>query len=84
VWLGEYDRKMVAKGTGPVTDTGFRGRTRTVSTQRTRILSPGEIANIPRGRGLHLDGLAWELVTLTPAYAAEPWKTILAQPAAGK
>ncbi len=75
--LGEYDRKMVATGTVPLRDSWFPGRTRTVSTQRTRIFSPGEIANIPAGKGLHLDGLAWELLALTPAHAAEPWKTII-------
>jgi hypothetical protein len=38
------------------------------STQRTRVLSPGEIANIPAGHALHLDGVRWELVTLTPIH----------------
>jgi type IV secretory pathway TraG/TraD family ATPase VirD4 len=78
--LGEYDRKMVATGTTPLAHSWLPGRTRTVSTQRTRVLSPGEIANIPGGDALHLDGLVWERVTLTPAYAAEPWKTILTSP----
>ena len=57
--LGEYDREMVATGTVPVGGSLVPRRTRTVSTQRTRILSPGEVANIPAGKGLHLDGLAW-------------------------
>ena len=30
----------------------------TISTQRQRVLSPGEIANIPAGHALHLDGVA--------------------------
>jgi type IV secretory pathway TraG/TraD family ATPase VirD4 len=81
--LGEYDRRMVASGTVPMANSLLPGRTRTVSTQRTRVLSPGEVANIPAGNALHLDGLAWELITLTPAYAAEPWKTILTAPARG-
>ena len=51
-------------------------RTTTYSTQRTRVLSPGEIANIPAGRALHLDGVRWELLTLTPAHASEPWRTL--------
>jgi type IV secretory pathway TraG/TraD family ATPase VirD4 len=38
--LGEYDRRMVATGTVPVSDSLLRRRTQTVSTQRTRILSP--------------------------------------------
>jgi hypothetical protein len=75
---------MVATGTVPVSGSLVTRRTRTVSTQRTRILSPGEVANIPAGKGLHLDGLAWELVTLTPAHATEPWKTVIARPAGGR
>ena len=47
-----------------------------MSTQRTRVLSPGEIAGIPAGRGLHLDGTGWELVTLTAAHRDEPWRTL--------
>ena len=46
-----------------------RSAARTISTQRTRVLSPGEIANIPAGHALHLDGLRWELLTLTPAHS---------------
>jgi hypothetical protein len=45
------------------------------------VLSPGEVANVPAGHGLHLDGLAWELLTLTPARLTEPWKTLIAPPA---
>jgi type IV secretory pathway TraG/TraD family ATPase VirD4 len=93
VALGESDRKLVAT-TRP--DLGLIGalfsgpqspppsRTRTVSTQRTRVLSPGEIAGIPGGRALHLDGTEWELLTQTPAHTSEPWKTILATQAAGR
>jgi type IV secretory pathway TraG/TraD family ATPase VirD4 len=92
VTLGEYDRKMVAT-TRP--DLGLIGalfsgpqspapsRTRTVSTQRTRVLSPGEIAGIPAGRALHLDGTQWQLLTQTPAHTSEPWKTILTTQRAG-
>jgi type IV secretory pathway TraG/TraD family ATPase VirD4 len=88
VTLGEYDRQMVATtrtggGISALFDSPHSTtpwRTRTVSTQRTRVLSPGEIANIPAGRALHLDGTAWELLTQTPAHTSEPWKTILATP----
>jgi type IV secretory pathway TraG/TraD family ATPase VirD4 len=93
VTLGEYDRKMVAT-TRP--DPGLIGalfsgpqspppsRTRTVSTQRTRVLSPGEIAGIPADRALHLDGTQWQLLTQTPAHTSEPWKTILTTQRAGR
>jgi len=86
--LGEYDRLMVSttrtRARGGLLDqpgpspTAHEGRT--ISTQRQRILSPGEIAGIPAGRGLHLDGVAWELVSLTPAYQVEPWRTLTSQP----
>ena len=82
--LGEYDRQVVSR-TRP--QMGFMhssladswpvtGSTATYSTHRTRVLSPGEVSNIPTGRGLHLDGVEWELVTLTPAHASEPWRTL--------
>ncbi len=76
--LGEYDRKMVAQTTGRGGRDYSPQRSKTVSTQRTRVLSPGELANIPAGRALHLDGLHWQLLTLTPAHRAEPWKTLTA------
>ena len=80
--LGEYDRQLVSRSSGHTGGpAGGRTSSRTVSTQRTRVLSPGEIANIPTGRGLYLGGLRWELLTLTPAHTTEPWKT-LTQPAA--
>ena len=82
--LGEYDRQVVSRTrqqTGFLqsviaNNTPTPGGTATYSTQRTRVLSPGEIANIPAGRALHLDGVQWELVTLTPAHISEPWRTL--------
>jgi type IV secretion system protein VirD4 len=86
--LGEYDRQVVSQTRpqgrglftavlgGPPTPPDST----TYSTQRSRVLSPGEIANIPNGRALHLDGVRWELVTLTPAHQAEPWRTLTAIP----
>jgi type IV secretion system protein VirD4 len=38
--LGEYDRKLVAKGTVSSPNSWLPQRSRTVSTQRTRVLSP--------------------------------------------
>jgi len=83
--LGEYDRQMLAS-------TRTRGghgswvpqRSQTMSVQRQRVLSPGEIANIPAGRALHLDGVGWELLTLTPAHAVEPWATLTDTSGAGR
>jgi type IV secretion system protein VirD4 len=92
--LGEYDRKVVSttrSGPGNAVSAMLAPNpaqaprtTKTVSTQRTRVLSAGEVANIPAGHGLHLDGLAWELLTLTPAHRTEPWKTLIARSAANR
>ncbi len=84
VMLGEYDREVVSR-TRPEFTLLSGGehvphRTKTTTTQRTRVLSPGEIANIPAGNALHLDGVQWELVTLTPAHSSEPWRTLIAIP----
>ncbi len=73
--LGEYDRKVVSETRTRSWQTGST-RGRTVSTQRQRVLSPGEIANIPAGHALYLDGVRWELVTLTPAHRVEPWRSL--------
>ena len=81
--LGEYDRRVVSS-TRPQpsvldfisTSTPPARNSTTYSTQRTRVLSPGEIANLPTGHGLHLDGVRWELITLTPAHDTEPWQTL--------
>jgi type IV secretory pathway TraG/TraD family ATPase VirD4 len=77
--LGEYDRPVVSQTRNP----GGRGSafplggvSRTTSTQRQRVLSPGEIANLPTGHGLHLDGLDWELLTLVNAHRDQPWATL--------
>jgi hypothetical protein len=75
VALGEYDRPVVSTTHTPLKWLGSE-QGRTYSTERQRVLSPGEIANIPTGRGLYLDGVRWELVTLTPAFSTEPWRSL--------
>jgi type IV secretion system protein VirD4 len=74
--LGEYDRKVMSHTSDANLFSDPGKKTRTVSTQRTRVLSPGDIAGIPAGRALHLDGTDWELVTLTAAHRDEPWRTL--------
>ena len=82
--LGEYDRQVISH-TNPSggaiaamlnPQSNIPQRSTTTSTQRTRVLSPGELANIPAGRALHLDGIRWELIALTPAHVTEPWRTL--------
>jgi type IV secretion system protein VirD4 len=75
--LGEYDRKVVTETRARVPGRSFGSqRSYSHSTQRTRVLSPGEVANIPAGHGLHLDGVKWELLTLTPSFSAEPRQAV--------
>ncbi|MGI8715394.1 MAG: type IV secretory system conjugative DNA transfer family protein [Solirubrobacteraceae bacterium] len=82
--LGEYDRQVISRTRSSggalraviVPGSPRPQRSTTASTQRTRVLSPGEIANIPTGRALHLDGVQWELLALTPAHTTEPWQTL--------
>ncbi|MGH2876907.1 MAG: TraG/TraD/VirD4 family protein, partial [Solirubrobacteraceae bacterium] len=93
VALGEYDRKVVSHTSSGGGIGNFVGGlldpksstpapSKTVSTQRTRVLSAGEIANLPAGKALYLDGLDWQLVALTPAHATQPWQTLTSPPAA--
>ena len=57
--LGEYDRQIISTTHAPAGHLfGVANSSQTISTQRQRVLSPGEIANIPAGHALHLDGLA--------------------------
>jgi type IV secretion system protein VirD4 len=74
--LGEYDRQVISRTSDANLFSDPGKKTRTVSTQRTRVLSPGEIAGIPAGRTLHLDGTRWELLALTAAHRDEPWRTL--------
>jgi type IV secretion system protein VirD4 len=77
--LGEYDRRTVSETYNPK-ESLFLAKTRTVSTHRQRVLPPGDIANIPAGHGLYLDGLSWQLLKLTPAHQTEPWRTLTSTP----
>lgn len=73
--FGEYDRSMVSYSQGH----GFNSSDSTsYSTQRQRVLSPGEIANLPSGHALFVQGVRWWLVQLTPYYAINPWPAVLA------
>jgi type IV secretion system protein VirD4 len=82
--LGEYDREMVSQALGSSDPQEWfsaptHSDTVNYQTQRQRTLTPGEIARRPLGRGLLLQGAAWDLIALTPWHQTQPWKTI-AQP----
>jgi type IV secretion system protein VirD4 len=78
--LGDYDRRVASHTRRPPTHGWFPETSHTVSTQRQRVLSPGEIANIPAGHALHLRGVAWELLTLTPTHRCQPWRALTQLP----
>ena len=76
--LGEYDRRgRLRTSDASLFSDPRASKTRTVSTQRTRVLSPGEIAKIPAGHALHLDGTALGAADRSPPRTAtEPWQTL--------
>lgn len=76
VALGEYDRRLTSDTRTHHPSSYLAQRSRTTSIHRQRVLSPGEIANIPAGHALHLDGIDWELLSVTPGHAVEPWATL--------
>jgi len=40
------------------------------------VLSPGEVASLPAGRGLLLREGTWQLIRLTHWFKTEPWRSI--------
>lgn len=82
--LGEYDRSLTsttiaaAAPPGWFTGPGSESTSVTYNTARQRTLSPGEVAQVPRGRGLLLCADGWGLVRLAPWYASAPWREIAA------
>jgi type IV secretion system protein VirD4 len=79
--LGEYDRDTISQTLGqsePQEWLAHPTHTDTVNyhTQRQRVLTPGEVARLPDGHALLLEGADWNTIQLTPWHQAEPWKTI--------
>ncbi len=85
VALGEYDRKVVSSTLGTSeTDKWLdpHGYNESVSyqTQPQRVLTPGEIAKLPPGQALLLQGADWRLIGLTRWFEGEPWRTVGGSP----
>lgn len=87
--LGEYDRQVISetRGRSHTSEPGlifdsYKSYTDThsvtYSTQRQRVLTPGEIARLPPGRALHLIGTRWQWLRTTPYHRARPWVQIVA------
>jgi type IV secretion system protein VirD4 len=84
--LGEYDRNMVSSSVGlsdPQEWLTADTHSDTVSyqTMRQRVLPPGEIARMPEGQALLLQGMDWQPVKLTKWYESEPWRTVAGEEA---
>jgi len=79
--LGEYDRQLVSHTIGlshtGLTGPGTSSESVSYSTQRQRTLSPGEIAKLPNGHALLLQGVNWGLVRLTPWHRTAPWAAVV-------
>ncbi len=81
VALGEYDRKVVSSSLGTSEDDKWfspHGFNESVNyqTQRQRVLTPGEIAKLPPGQALLLQGADWQLLGLTRWFEHEPWRKV--------
>ncbi len=81
--LGEYDRDTVSQTLSQSESQEWLAHptnTDTVNyhTQRQRVLTPGEIARLPDGHALLLQGNDWNTIQLTPWHQTQPWKTIAA------
>jgi type IV secretory pathway TraG/TraD family ATPase VirD4 len=80
--LGEYDRRIVSRTSTQWFSRSGPQQTQTISTQRTRVLSPGEVAKIPHGKALHIAGGGWSLIDPTPAHSHLIWQKLAALPIA--
>jgi type IV secretory pathway TraG/TraD family ATPase VirD4 len=80
--LGEYDRKVVSQTLGRSESDEWLSRSPdqysesiAYQTQRQRVLPPGDIAKLPLGQGLLLQGSQWNLIGLTRWFEREPWRS---------
>lgn len=77
--LGEYDRQLASHTAGRTLANGLiepdtYNESVNHHTQRHRTLTPGEIARLPQGRALLLQGVDWQLIRTTPWYRDPTWQ----------
>ena len=79
--IGDYDRQVVSSSTGQSESEDFLsavGNNQSVNyqTQRQRLLTPADIAQLPEGHALLLRGASHELVRLTRWFEMDPFASI--------
>jgi len=79
--IGDYDRQVVSSSTGQSQSEDFLsavGNNQSVNyqTQRQRLLTPADIAQLPEGHALLLRGASHELIRLTRWFEMDPFATI--------
>ncbi len=82
-FIGSYDRTMISHSTGYTSGNWMQpGQTTTsttTSTQRQPILEPGQIAQIPPGQALLIDGTRYATIALGPWWDQHsPWRQVQA------
>jgi type IV secretory pathway TraG/TraD family ATPase VirD4 len=80
--IGEYDRRLVTHTNSSTKRDGwFAGWQNTqgtsVHTHRQPTLSPGDIATIPTGYALLLQGTSWRLIRATPSHTTPPFDRVI-------
>jgi type IV secretory pathway TraG/TraD family ATPase VirD4 len=78
--LGEYDRQLASHTVSQSKPDKFfatytDSESVTYHTQRHRTLNPGDIARLPPGQALLLQGTHWGVLRLTPWHRTQPWTT---------
>ena len=79
--IGDYDRQVVSSSTGQSESDEFlspvaNNQSFNYQTQRQRLVTPADIAQLPEGQALLLRGADHELIRLTRWFEMDPFATI--------
>ncbi len=79
--IGDYDRQVVSSSTGQSESDEWLSATGSnqsfnYQTQRQRLVTPADIAQLPEGQALLLRGADHELIRLTRWFEMDPFATI--------
>jgi type IV secretory pathway TraG/TraD family ATPase VirD4 len=79
--IGDYDRQMVSSSTGQSENDEWLSATGSnqsfnYQTQRQRLVTPADIAQLPEGQALLLRGADHELIRLTRWFEMDPFASI--------